>query len=631
MGVFDFLPGLSGGDGADGVKQSGDSTDADSSPENVNRPADPTPADFRERAESLARRSDAPTLDFTVESLRRLDELVAGPQSAVDDEFAYGSYLGETVVRRFGGEWYAEDDWQVAVDLPEDQTTIAVFDAAKMSIAREPVFAEVVAHLEAQGAEHEPVSADAGEAGATEDEKPTEDSDGVPSAEDAVVDEVAPVEDAVPEEAVAADSDESTDDGTEATDEATETETVIVEGPDDGRARGTDAPDEARDTDTTGELPADIHEDAAVSDERDDDHGPKTDITKSDDRDESEVSSDWDQSTAAESGDEGTTAADDDSIDAGDDAAEGRWESQTGIGPADDAPDTDTDTPSDRCVLRTAVETLADDWPERNLDVAPDSLPRLDVFVDDQWDGRFRASSLAERTVDYEDRDDPLTQLGAYYGEVLVRHLDGEWVDTEDGEGAMAVPDADGWTERVRVFDVARACLTEPSAFAYWYDSLLNQLALDEPAVSDGRCEVYDGDSDVASLTSGDVITQFATAADEFVRKWPDYPFDYSPRSLRHLDELATNVYANRDFSGVPLADGTDPDSLQLTAAATEIGAYFAAVLLRHRDAQVRMSDAAELVIDTAGEETTVDPVATAGACLRGEDSFTEAYARHRD
>jgi hypothetical protein len=207
---------------------------------------------------------------------------------------------------------------------------------------------------------------------------------------------------------------------------------------------------------------------------------------------------------------------------------------------------------------------------------------------------------------------------------VLIRSLDGEWAATEDGGGAVEVPDVGERRERVDVFAIARECLVPPSTFAYHCDALVNRLHVDEPAVSDGRADVFDDDRD--SLTSGDVITQFAETAEAFVDEWDDYPLDYTPRSVRALDEIADRVAEEQDLAGVPLADGTDPQSLYLTARATAAGTYFAAVLLRHRNAQWRIDDAVELVVDRPDGEWTIDPVATAAGALRGEGRFADAY-----
>jgi len=92
-----------------------------------------------------------PTLDFTVDSLAALDDLVTGSTGGIG-EVAYGSYLGETIGRAYGGEWTDEDGWQVAVALADDRTAVAVFDAAAMSIEGDPIFSKVAARLEAEGA-----------------------------------------------------------------------------------------------------------------------------------------------------------------------------------------------------------------------------------------------------------------------------------------------------------------------------------------------------------------------------------------------------------------------------------------------------------------------------------------------
>lgn len=604
MGVFDILPGF-GGDGeatdADPVEDSGGSDDGAA---DAVDPAELTPADFRERAEAMTGRSDVPTLDFTVESLGPLDELAAGPPSAVD-RVAYGSYLGETILREFGGEWVDEDGWHVAVELPDDRTTIAVFDAAKMSIAKEPVFEKVAARLDAEGAERTPETAEDPQAedSAADVEPATEE----PSP-DEVVDSPSPSADTPHEKNGPDESEGPTSDGDADADWPGDRQQA------NDPSAANSPPAESATEDSTASTSTD-------SQDTDDAAGEATDETDPDaagDGVGSAVETDTDRSAADDAGGETRFDPTDDA------ASEGTYA-------GDPAPD-DTDyepVAPDRYVVREAAEAFADDWPEWELDFTPESLPRLDTFVDDQWDGRFRASSLADRSVDHENGSDPLTQLGAYYGEVLLRWLDGEWVATDDGDGAVAVPDVGEKTERVDVFMLARDCLVAPSTFAYRYDALVNRLHVDKNTVSDGRPNVFDAGRE--SLTSGDVITQFAEMAERFVEEWEKYHLDYSPRSLRDLDEIADALAREADCADVALGDGSDPESLWLTARATATGAYFAAVLLRHRGAQWRIGTDVELVIGRPDGESTVDPVATAADCLRGDGSFTEAHTSLRE
>ncbi|SFR87780.1 hypothetical protein SAMN05216559_0405 [Halomicrobium zhouii] len=737
MGVFDFLPGR-GGDG-EGASSSEDAATNGEGTGGTDRIEDLTPADFRERAETLAKRSDVPTLDFTVDSLAALDDLATGSVGGIG-EVAYGSYLGETIVREYGGEWTDEDGWQVAVALADDRTTVAVFDAARMSIEGDPVFSKVTARLEAEGAVRMPdvpgnppdpeeaapkrdvrtdsTASDAGSEPATEtavtddpagdeaDGGTARDEDGGTADEDATVVTDGTAEDSTAVEADAGAGDvggPETDVGADIGDDADSTGIDGV-GSDDvafGIDDGTAGDDDDDTDDRTSVLPFGGSSDATGSDTEDDseasmttDDGPSGLATDDEtgasaglaDEVASQVASDSAVGDVAPEGDEESSSDDAAGIDVGasstttadatdesgpvgsnpienspdgdspdgnspagnssadnsptGDSAAGNSPDENSPAGSDlggatsanaDAPRGDTDgedepTAPKRYVLREAAEELADGWPSRDLDFTPASLPRLDTFVEDQWDGRFRASSLADRTVDHEDTGDPLAQLGTYYAEVLVRWLDGEWVATDDGEGAIEVPDVGEKVERVAVFDVARECLIPPSTFAYRYDALVNRLYADEEPVSDGRADVFDDDR--ASLTSSDVITQFADTADEFVESWPKYPLDYSPRSVRALDEIAQRQTRDWDPAGVPLGDGTDPESLRLTARATAAGAYFAAVLVRHRDAQWRIDgDDVELVVARPAGERTVDPVATAADALRGRDSFLDTYA----
>ncbi|WP_276249301.1 hypothetical protein [Haloarcula rara] len=66
------------------------------------------------------------------------------------------------------------------------------------------------------------------------------------------------------------------------------------------------------------------------------------------------------------------------------------------------------------------------------------------------------------------------TELGSYFGEVLVRELDAEWSDETATDGVV-VEGADG-PLAIPVFKVAGTSIKQQPVFARSYDSLLSDL-----------------------------------------------------------------------------------------------------------------------------------------------------------
>lgn len=130
----------------------------------------------------------------------------------------------------------------------------------------------------------------------------------------------------------------------------------------------------------------------------------------------------------------------------------------------------------------TAVE-FADFWGEHDLDFSPVSLSRLDDLVDAEWDDERFAETTFGSDVSFDDRafTSVVRELGGYFGEVLVRHLDGEWTDQTDHEAAVVVGGPDGQFA-VPVFEVAITSLRKQAVFGRSYDALLDDLGRDGPA-----------------------------------------------------------------------------------------------------------------------------------------------------
>ena len=129
----------------------------------------------------------------------------------------------------------------------------------------------------------------------------------------------------------------------------------------------------------------------------------------------------------------------------------------------------------------TAVE-FADFWGEHDLDFSPASLSRLDDLVDAEWDDeRFVETTFGSDT-SFDDRafTSVVRELGGYFGEVLVRQLDGEWTDGTTHEAAVVVGGPSGQFA-VPVFEVAITSLRKQAVFGRSYDTLLEDLGRDGP------------------------------------------------------------------------------------------------------------------------------------------------------
>ncbi|MBX0322484.1 hypothetical protein EGH21_05515 [Halomicroarcula sp. F13] len=448
MGLFDSIRRAVGG-GDDG------SDETEARPNMVDVTA-LGPDAFRDRAENAA--SDGDPLDFSVASLERLDEAIAAKDDWTErrpsDGTAYspktvqfGSYLGEVLVRTYDGEWTADDGWGVTVAGRDDDVTVDVFEVAARSVAGDPVFAAVAERLEAEL-----------ELG---DESGSDEADSTTVDDETVADEVFPTMDAVETDD---ETPPSAEDGAEqppvadaadghADDPATTTETV----PSDAETE--------RDTATTPDLPADSD--------------PETDAARATDAAEAEQSdvdllgsgapdSDTDDDVETD-----TPTAPDPTVGVGEPP------STTG----DTGPATETDpTAGDglRAEYAATATEFTDFWTEHVLDFTPASLARLDDLVGAEWDDdRFSDATFgSEATFDDRAFTSVTTELGSYFGEVLVRALDGEWSADTDHEAVVVVEGTDG-PLAVPVFQVAANSLRTVPVFARSYEALLSDLGRD--------------------------------------------------------------------------------------------------------------------------------------------------------
>ncbi|WP_284006560.1 hypothetical protein [Haloarcula pelagica] len=458
MGLFDSIRRTLGGgdDTANEHSESGESaTEPASDGPTVTDSAALSPAEFRQRAETVADRSA--DLDFSTASLSRLDAAVADqfddePVAASEDTaytthtVRFGSYLGEVLVRELDGRWVQDDGWGVTVAGADDERTVAVFDVAARSFADEPVFAAVLDRLE------------------TELSVPA-DSDGPAGAGDPA-DEPEPSGPATSESPQGDDTDSTVTSWEDAGGWQPATETPGFDGSDADADEGSDA-----DADEGGV--ADTPDDA---DPVDDDafHIP-----------------DAEGGVAATAGTTPPADADTDTDD-GNQTGTDAWslaaasDPEAGGDPTEsllDRMDRKGDPASDpaagdglRADHAERAAEFAEFWSERDLDFTPESLTRLDDLVDAEWEDDRFADATYGGTDSFDDRafTSLVEELGSYFGEVVVRDLDGEWTDETDHD-AVVVTGADGRLA-VPVSEVAIGAVRDDGAFDRSYRALLADL-----------------------------------------------------------------------------------------------------------------------------------------------------------
>lgn len=123
-------------------------------------------------------------------------------------------------------------------------------------------------------------------------------------------------------------------------------------------------------------------------------------------------------------------------------------------------------------ILERLATTLAETWPEYDLDGSPESLARFDELV---------------RT----EVDDPSSQsdaLGAYLGEVFVETYDGTWTEV-DGVGwvvELTDPDDPGDQKVLAMPLVLRDCLSGEATFASTHEAFLDETGRTGPSVGSG-------------------------------------------------------------------------------------------------------------------------------------------------
>ncbi|MDS0260328.1 hypothetical protein NDI56_13065 [Haloarcula sp. S1CR25-12] len=521
MGLFDSIRRVVGGgesgttSSADDESGAADST-GDGTQSGLVETRDLDAAALRERAAAVAGEVDQ--LDFSLDSLEQFDDAIdAGydeelatsdaPATYATDAVRFGCYLGEVLIRVYDGEWTRDPDWGVTITGADGSTTVAVFDVAERSITTGSVFAAVADRAAVEvGLDGDPVESETAptdssapgsdDAGSTDGADPTADTDEA-SAEDETTDDAVaeePTDEASAEEPM---EDTSTDEPA-ADETSTDDGTTGDWGPSDwGTSDDTQDPGEAdrEAVDPAAEEPEadplideaepDIASEPPVDGAEATDQ-PSTEPRPTDQPSEALFEDGSSEPAAPETGEptqaSATPAPSESLFDDGEStgtppAAEA--DSPTGP-PAGEPSEPDSTTFDEpRATYAAEADELVSFWTEYSLDYTPDSLQRLDALVSAEWDDdRFDAATFgSEDTFDDRVFTSVSTELGGYFGEVLVRELDAEWSD-ETATDAVVVEGADG-PLAIPVFKVAGTSIRQQPVFARSYDSLLSDLESD--------------------------------------------------------------------------------------------------------------------------------------------------------
>lgn len=290
------------------------------------------------------------------------------------------------------------------------------------------------------------------------------------------------------------------------------------------------------------------------------------------------------------------------------------------------AEDGDDDTAPPQS-FREDAEELAEFWAEHDLDFSPESLVRLDAFVDNQWE-KDRFHGLDERAEDGVHMDQlvfhgVVEQLGSYFGETLVRTYDGaEWIEDENFGWAVEVED-DEESLLSNVFHVAKDCLREPSKFAITHDNILSYVDLDgEPLDPDSEHVTI-----AVSVPDADATpAEFRAAAEQFVDDYAWVDLDYTPESLPVLDRLVQDEL----FDGEQLVDAFS--DAELSETVRKLGSYLGVTIEESLDGEWTHEDETWTVeVSQNGQVVGVDVFQAALSTLHEDVSVAGIYAQLTD
>jgi hypothetical protein len=122
-------------------------------------------------------------------------------------------------------------------------------------------------------------------------------------------------------------------------------------------------------------------------------------------------------------------------------------------------------------------------------------------------------------------------------------------------------------------------------------------------------------DADPADL---DPPESFRVAAAQAADYWDDYPLDFTPASLRHLDSLVDTYYGPDDVD-------SDPDTL--SGVAVQFGSYFGETLVRSHDGEWQQGRVNwSVALEGPEGEATVNVFGVAAGALAEPAAFYETY-----
>ncbi|WP_136717514.1 hypothetical protein [Halorientalis salina] len=590
---------------------------------------DPTPMDFRNKAVDAVGAWAECDLDYSAESLERLDAFARkqgarldviredsddGGERVADMHTGFtiraGSYLGEVLVREFDGEWTEDGDhWAVTVPTGEEARTVDVFEVASHAFAEEPVFTDLAAQLGADLGEDDEAEAADEDVNLRPDFRP--DAEEFAAFWDAYDLDFSAVSlarlDVLVESEWADDEFDGVEAGGEDMDSKMYTELlkqlgcyygeVLVRELDAEWTRRSDAvvvvvPGAEGESDIT--VPVFDVAEVALTGSRSFAHA----ITA--------VAEDAGREAPAVPTREPDRPAGDDSLD----------------GIPDDEPADATQAPDVPVDDSPATGGSTDESPDENAERSESLSPAEIVGIDDGGEASSADTGLSETTstdaTALEEEppaavgsgDDAATDPADESVEPPTGGSNASATDESDSEpesdgptGSMddVIPHADGSDETTESADDSGGDDSEPEAL-----DLDDGTGTDEGLTPDG-------------------IQEDAVA---FAATWPGQDLDFSPESLERLDALVAEEYSAEDVPDVDLPAANAADSGYLAARVVEAGGYFAEVL--RRTVGGRWHEGEEgLVFVANGQsgEARFDPAAVATDCFRGEDSFAARYA----
>lgn len=549
-----------------------DTADADDDEGTTTETAD-AGADVRPEAESFAHSWSGYDLDFSADSLVRLETLAAeewdrsrfhdatvggdGMDSKMYTKLVkqLGAYYGEVLVRTLDGEWTHRGDELVVGVTGEARTTEAVFDVAAAALESDPEFVTRYRRV-AQAAQRPAPEID------TEQAR----TDAAGTAPTGVDDDPAQPEDEPP-------ADQPTD-----------------------QPRTGQQPPESR-----AEQPAD---EPAV--------GHSTAESTTDD-----------QSTGYEPTPDRPSPSDEG--DESDDPLEG-----TPLEGEPEAPGDADQEPTGAPADEVATDSRDQSGEQPPSQAAPDRQPPTQGSPDQQLpsqtspDEQSPAQQPAvERQQDTQSTDDQQEPDPSVLGEPTAQPSESPSEPAPPGPPTSETAETDGQPQRhpqAKSGDQPQSGSNDP-------ETAQPETTSEQPAGDDPDSAEPDVDAVAAELAEKadagpggnrvKTIDELREDAAAFAATWPGYDLDYSPESLQRLDDLVADEYET----------DADTDTEFLTDRAAEAGGYFAEVLYRTLGAEWVAEPAPEIVVEGRVDQKQLDPVSLAISCFEGRSSFASTYA----